>query len=416
MQNGVDYDSITIDKAPWSHEFINLPIFDTEGKEYIYSIKELDVPDYESSITGGSIRNTYIGETTTEFTVNKVWVNAPVDKPAITIYLMQNDNLFDTVVLDGELSYTWDDLPKFDANGVEYKYSVLEDNVPFYESNVDGNTITNTFIEEEVELFSISGYKKDRLTDVNLEGARIELWREGDVEAYRVAYTDKNGYFEFSNLEKGKYTLKETVAPLGYELDAPDVEVIIEGSDVENVIFKNTKIDEPVEELFSISGYKKDRKSGENLQGARIELWREGDSTSYRVAYTDKNGFFKFDGLEKGKYIVKETVPPVGYKLDSPDIDVVLDGSDVEDVIFRNTKLDPEKPIKPEEPDKPNRPWEEVPEKPTCDKDMDYKCPSNGGVLPNTGFGMSSSLYSIGMIAVGSLLVALGKKKESEEE
>ena len=209
MRNGVDHESVELSGAPWTYEFKGLLKYDESGEEYVYSVRELPVDDYESTVTGGSIFNKYTGFTTFDYEVIKKWVGGPSVKPDITIQLIQNGVLFDTVVLeDGEVSHVFGDLPIFDAEGIKYVYEVVELDVEGYESDVVGNEITNTYIEQERELFSISGYKKDRNTGENLQGARIELWREGDSTSYRVAYTDKNGFFKFDGLELGKYTLR----------------------------------------------------------------------------------------------------------------------------------------------------------------------------------------------------------------
>ena len=152
LQNGEAYgDPVTLNGSEnWTYTWTDLPKTDVSGKEYDYSVDEVDVPDgYEVLIDGNMITNTFIIEKT-EYTVNKVWVNGPETKPEIQVQLLQNGEAYgEPVTLNGSGNWThsWTDLPKTDVLGNEYDYSVEEVQVPEgYEVSIAGNTITNTFV------------------------------------------------------------------------------------------------------------------------------------------------------------------------------------------------------------------------------------------------------------------------------
>lgn len=61
LQNGKQIDSIVVkSEDEWKYHFVNLPKVDKAGKEYVYSVKELNIPKfYTTSVQGYTIKNTY---------------------------------------------------------------------------------------------------------------------------------------------------------------------------------------------------------------------------------------------------------------------------------------------------------------------------------------------------------------------
>ena len=84
---------------------------------------------------------------TAEVTVTKNWVNGDEkNRPDITIYLLQNGEIFKTAILkNGETSYTWSGLPAT-KGGQDYVYTVDELKLPNYKKTVKGFTITNEYV------------------------------------------------------------------------------------------------------------------------------------------------------------------------------------------------------------------------------------------------------------------------------
>ena len=114
-----------------------------------------------------------------------------------------------------ENSHTFINLPKYDENGNEITYSVKEImESKFYTSRIEGNTIINTYVDEEGKIEVII-QKVDKETKVGIAGATITLIGEQETKAV----TDNEGYAVFE-VEKGKeYSYKEEIAPNGYEIN-----------------------------------------------------------------------------------------------------------------------------------------------------------------------------------------------------
>jgi len=125
---------------------------DINGKEYIYTVDEVETPEnYVKTLSehGLTVTNTYVSPKI-EITGNKVWIGAPLEKPDIELQLFRNGEAYgDPVPLkDGATSYTWTDLDLTDMDGVKYVYTIDEAVVPraYWKTlSEDGLTVINTY-------------------------------------------------------------------------------------------------------------------------------------------------------------------------------------------------------------------------------------------------------------------------------
>lgn len=133
----------------WKYRFTDLPKMDDAGKEYSYSVKEVNPPkNYQVSADGMSLINTLV---TTEISGEKTWKDQQdVDglRPTkITVALLQNNKIIQRTEAS-EISgwrYSFGKLPTYDQNGQKYQYTVIEESIPNgYQATVDGFNITNT--------------------------------------------------------------------------------------------------------------------------------------------------------------------------------------------------------------------------------------------------------------------------------
>src|SRR5699024_10600740 len=135
----------------WADLFTDLDAFDEEGNPITYAFEEVAIDGYESEITGDAtdgfvVTNTRTGETSVDIT--KAWKDEDeTDRPeAIIVNLLANDlpvSEHEVKAADG-WTLTIDELPKYDELGEEIEYSITEQDVPGYESSIDGFDITNT--------------------------------------------------------------------------------------------------------------------------------------------------------------------------------------------------------------------------------------------------------------------------------
>ena len=129
--------------------------YNADGTEIAYTVKEDDVANYTSEITGDATSGFTITNTNTEkvdISVTKTWVG---DKgSSVTIHLLADGT--DTgkiLTLDeaGNWKGAFSGLDKYNADGTEIAYTVKEDEVAGYTSEVSGDatsgfTVTNTQI------------------------------------------------------------------------------------------------------------------------------------------------------------------------------------------------------------------------------------------------------------------------------
>ena len=98
-----------------------------------------------------------------DITVKKEWYDKgnKVDHPDIIVYLYQNEGeryfKQGTIKKDNNDTYTFTDLPKFDENGNEYKYTISEEPINSYtaEYNQENYTIKNTLVTIDIPVEKI---------------------------------------------------------------------------------------------------------------------------------------------------------------------------------------------------------------------------------------------------------------------
>ena len=157
LRNGQAYGSVVeLLNGQSGYRWEDLLATDDQGNPYHYSVKELAVEGYTSTIgpvqdNQVTITNTYVVPKT-HLEVRKVWSGGPTVKPTITIQLLRNNQVIDQIqLLNGQTSYRWEDLDQIDPQGQTYNYTVRESLVSDYYSTVEGNivdgfVIRNTFI------------------------------------------------------------------------------------------------------------------------------------------------------------------------------------------------------------------------------------------------------------------------------
>jgi len=145
--------TLTLNKASdWKGEFKDLPKYDeTDGHEIVYTIKEVKIEGYNSATsgtaqTGFTITNTITGKVS--IPVTKKWVGAPADSITVNLYADGKKVASRKISKDDNWQYTFKNLEQYN-NGEEIKYTVEEEKIPGYKTNITGDskvgyTITNT--------------------------------------------------------------------------------------------------------------------------------------------------------------------------------------------------------------------------------------------------------------------------------
>ena len=229
-QNGTKIDSKTVTvKDDWKYSWIDLAAFSEDGKTaYTYTVDEEEVAGYEKAVSGYNITNTITGTTTVEGT--KTW-KAPEGTTlpeSITVDLYRNGTKLEskTVTAKDNWKYSWGDLASYSEDGkTAYIYTVEETPIEGYISTVDGYNITNTITSVKVSKVDIADGKE-------LEGAHIQILdKDGSVVEEWISTKEAH---EITGLKTGEtYTLRETVAPDGYDLTTDTTFVLKEDGTVD---------------------------------------------------------------------------------------------------------------------------------------------------------------------------------------
>ncbi len=162
LRDGKVYDSVSLNtENNWRYTWTGL-----DG-QYTWTVVEKESENYKVSVTREDITfivtNTYSpyepqGSTVTRKII-KVWDDKGYENQrpkSVQVTLLLNGTAYDTVTLNEEndWSYTWESLPKYGANGTENNWTIREDDVSGYTSDLKQNgstfVLTNIFAEPEL--------------------------------------------------------------------------------------------------------------------------------------------------------------------------------------------------------------------------------------------------------------------------
>ncbi|WJE24873.1 Cna B-type domain-containing protein [Bacillus cereus] len=289
LQNGkvVDTKEVTAG-TNWKYAFEKLQAYDTNGVAYIYTVKEQLVDGYKSEVKGYDITNTKVGETKVEGT--KTWKdNNATNRPSVVkVELLQNGKVVDTKEVTAETNwkYTFEKLQAYDTNGVAYIYTVKEQPVDGYKSEVKGYDITNTKVGQT----KVEGTKtwKDDNAPNRPSMIKVDLLQNGQVIATQ----------EVSEASDWKYAFKDLAA-----------------YDAEGKAYKYEVKEQAVD------GYKSEVK-GYDITNTKVGQTKvEGTKTWEDDNATDRPKTIKVDLLQNGQVITKQEVSEAtGWKYEFKDL------------------------------------------------------------------------------------------------
>ena len=247
------------------------------------------------------------------------------------------------------------------------KHEMMEDeDVVLIKSDVH-KTVTFGPYNDDEKMIEIELTKCSKETKKLLNDAVYEIYDEDhDVVATLTTGTDGDGKAK-CYLPYGKYTIRETVAPAGYnmddaeekafELSAESTSVKITYDNAGNGTYKFEQTDSPVPGQISLSkkgevltGYDKDSQSfiydNDQITGAVYGLyadedikkddgtvvWKKDELIDQKTTTKDKEIYFTRKDADKketrnfylGKYYVKEIKAPAGYVVDQEKHEVEL--------------------------------------------------------------------------------------------
>ena len=229
----------------WSYKFTNLPKYSATGDEIQYTVEEQEVNTdelkfYEKEITGSmnsgfNIKNKFkVPDEKVEVQITKTWEdnsNVNGKRPASIKYILKGGESDKEQVVSGNTttndnwSYTFANLPKYNAQGNEITYTVEEQEVnpgdlKFYNKQIAGFNVTNTFripddkvkVEITKKWEDSSNVSNKRPASVKIElsdGANVVRTQEltGTGNEWKHTFTDLPKYNSQGNTIT--YTLDE---------------------------------------------------------------------------------------------------------------------------------------------------------------------------------------------------------------
>ncbi|WP_066891757.1 SpaA isopeptide-forming pilin-related protein [Clostridium nigeriense] len=189
----------------------------------------------------------------------------------------------------------------------------------------EAGTITNTKIRANIKI------KKLDQDGNKVTGAEFTLYNNDD-EVIETSVTNEDGIALFKDIVYGEYYIKETKTPEGYIGSDEKIEVSVKEN---NLVYlyevENTRIKGTIE-------IKKVDEDGNPLKGAEFTLYnKEGKEISKSIS--DENGLVRFEDVDYGKYLLKETKAPEGYIKDYIEVEVIIDSSKTQVFTFKNVKI-----------------------------------------------------------------------------
>ena len=382
----------------WSYSFDNLPKY-SAGKKVIYTVSEDAVEGYTTEVNGYDIINTHAPELTS-VKGTKTWKDADDQdgkRPeSITVRLLADGKEVSNkeVKAADNWSYSFENLPKYSA-GKKIVYTVSEDTVEGYTTEINGYDIINTHTPE---LTSVKGTKTWKDAD-DQDGKRpesitVRLLADGKEVSNKEVKAADNWSYSFENLPKysaGKkviYTVSEDAVE-GYTTE-------VNGYDIINS-YTPGKVSISITKSWDDSN----DKDGIRPNSIKASLYADGKDTGKTLILTKDDNwsglFTDLDEYQEGKkisYTIKEENVD-GYKS-------TITGDMVKGYIITNTHTPKHITDHPSEPNSPNGGNGTTETK----KDNSVK----------TGDNTSITEWLISFITAGLSLILLGNKRKKSVE
>ena len=291
----------------WKYESKALPKY-AAGQEITYTVSEEAVPGYTSKVDGYNITNSYTPETTT-VSGSKTWEdgdNQDGKRPAsITVNLLADGQKVNTqTVSEAEgWSYNFTGLPVY-KDGQRITYTVTEEAVPGYSTNLNGYNITNSYTPEKTEITASKTWNDSdnqdgkRPTKISIKLMKTVGGVKTEVASKEVTAADQ-WQTKFENLP-----VYENGQKIDYSIEEDDVA----GYTKEIKDFTVTNSYTP--EMIKISGQKvwddADNQDGKRPASVKVKV-KNGDTVVDELEVTAANDW-KFESKALPKYAAGQEI------------------------------------------------------------------------------------------------------------
>ncbi|MFW7433878.1 Cna B-type domain-containing protein [Vagococcus carniphilus] len=299
----------------WKYEFTNLPRF-KDGKEIVYTVEEVAVPGYTTTIDDSDkgnvlITNSYTPETT-KIDGAKTWNdmdNQDGKRPdKITVNLLADGKLIESkeVTAVDDWKYEFTNLPRF-KDGKEIVYTVTENSVDDYTTEINGTDITNSYTPGKTSVSATKAWDdRDNQDGKRPNSIQVQLLADGEKHGASVELNKGNNWTttwsDLNQQSNGKeivYTVEEVAVP-GYT-------TTIDDSDKGNVLITNSYTPETTKIDGAKTWNDMDNQDGKRPDKITVNLLADGkliESKEVTAADDWKYEFTNLPRFKDGKEIV----------------------------------------------------------------------------------------------------------------
>lgn len=323
ISNDIEKDAYLDAESDWHLDFEGLPKYRDHGILNEYSVQEVDVDGYTSTVTtkdgyAFTIENDHV-PAVIDIPITEEWIDDN-DRDGLrpdshTVILVDGTNAIEEVVLDKNNGYgvVLKNMPKY-KNGVEINYQIKDFNVDGYTTNIiesdsvkDFN-ITNTHVPEMVTVTVTEGWHDQSDYD-KIRPEKVTLTLTGsDGNVYEKTVTKDTWTTAFSDLPKNSkgeqiiYTLTQEGIK-GYKTTITD-------NETGTIAVINTH--EPVKDI-TVTIVWEDENNKDNIRPDKVTV-KLADGTTVVSAKEVKNDSWKhifedisvFNGSDKVSYTVTQ--------------------------------------------------------------------------------------------------------------
>ena len=299
------------DNGDWKYTFEDVPK-NENGTEITYTVEEEMVEGYDAEVTGYDIKNSHTPETVTVAGA-KTWddsENQDGKRPDnITLRLKADGKEVDSATVTEDDGWKWSfaDLPKF-AEGKEITYTITEDTVKDYTSEVEGYDVTNTHTPGKTQVNVTKVWQDENDKDgIRPSSVTIRLLADGEDTGKMLVLSEANNWSgSFTGLDANKsgkdiaYTIEEQTTDVITGMDGPgSYACAIEGDVTKGYTVTNSHTPATIKVEGSKTWDDADDRDGKRPESITIRLKADGKEVD-SVTVTEADGWkWSFADLPK---------------------------------------------------------------------------------------------------------------------